>query len=151
MEECGSNIMACLPDPSVDPSAVTDTTKVHSVVTHHSHFTMDKASKAAKAQSIQCNKCDGANDMDAKDPLCKSINANIQDELNLVKEEKSTFIKHWMEVVSIICLPIADNELMCTADTTLSKSPWIAKGTGTSWTQLDCVCTTSPLQCSMKS
>ena len=56
MEECGLDTIAYLPDPSVDPGAVTGTTKVCSVVTHNFHFTMDKESEAVKAQSIQCNK-----------------------------------------------------------------------------------------------
>ena len=102
MEEHGLETIAYLPDPSVDASAVTDTTKVYSIITHHSCFTMDKASEAAKAQSAKCNKCDQANSIDAKNLLHKSIDMDIQDELNLVKEEKTTFIEHWMEVMSII-------------------------------------------------
>ena len=69
---------------------------------------MDKASEAAKAQSAKCNKCDQANDMDAKDLLCKSIDTDIQDKLDLVEDKKTTFIEHWMEVIRIICLPTAD-------------------------------------------
>ena len=108
MEECGSDTIACLPDPSVDVSATTGTASVHSVVVHHLRFTMDKASEAAKAQSAKCDKCNQANDMDTKDLLCKSINTDIQDELDLVKEEKTTFIEQWMEVISIIRLPTVD-------------------------------------------
>ena len=108
MEEYGLDTIAYLPDPSVDASAVTYTTKVHSVITHHSHFTMDKASEAAKAQSAKYNKYDQANNMDTKDLKYKSINTDIQDKLNMVKEEKTFFIEHWMEVISIICLPTVD-------------------------------------------
>ena len=46
--------------------------------------------------------------MDAKDLLHKSIDSDIQEELELVKEEKTTFIKHWMKVISVIHLPTAD-------------------------------------------
>ena len=71
----------------MDASAVTDTTNMYCVVTHHSHFTMDKASEAAKAQSAKCNRYDQANNMDTKDLLCKSIDADIQDKLNLVSDK----------------------------------------------------------------
>ena len=46
--------------------------------------------------------------MDARDLLHKSIDTNIQDKLDLIKEEKTTFIEHWMEVISIIGLPTVD-------------------------------------------
>ena len=46
--------------------------------------------------------------MDAKDLLYKCIDEEIQRELDLIKDTKETFIEHWLEVVSIICAPMAD-------------------------------------------
>ena len=105
MEEHGLDTITYLLHPSVDASAVTNTTSVCSMVTHHLWLTMDKVSEATKAQSAKYDKYDQANNMDAKDLLHKSIDADIQDEINLVKEEKTTFVEQWMEVISIIRLP----------------------------------------------
>ena len=76
---------------------------------HHSQFNANKIETVC--QDLLENKhdhYDTGNNSDAVDLLWDSINTEIQEELDMVRESKLHFAEQWMEVISIIRLPTAD-------------------------------------------
>ena len=108
LEAHGLDTVTYLPDPEQTSTTGGTSTEVLSILTHHSRFTRDKAATAAKVYFNKFDQCDRANNEDAKELLCNSIDTEIQRELDLVKDRLDTFVDHWMEVVSIIRVPTTD-------------------------------------------
>ena len=108
MKEYGLDTISYLPDPEEENKGLSASTTMLSVLTHHSRFTTEKATEGAKRYYAKFDRYDRANNADAKELLYKSLDQEIKDELDLVKQDMDTFIEWWMEVVSIIRAPTSD-------------------------------------------
>ena len=81
LEAHGLDTVTYLPDPEQTSTTGGTSTEVLSILTHHSRFTRDKAATAAKVHFNKFDQCDRANNEDAKELLCDSIDTEIQREL----------------------------------------------------------------------
>ena len=92
-----------LPEPGVEVDQALPTTPMLSMVVNHSHYQpREDVEKAVMAMYAKYNLYSQSDNEDAKEGLFNSLDADVQRELDLVKDKHDTFIEHWMEVISFI-------------------------------------------------